>query len=201
MWDWDAEQAAKKKSAPKPAGAWLGGGVGGLIGVVIVARLVLLVLHSGHSGETTGHPFSLGGAAPAQQTEGPSEEELERVAGILLDQGMTPRNPNAQNLGPTETLVLADADNELHLTPGAVTVFNAPCFGGPLIAIRLTATVTEGSPTWETTDFKLLDNDNHELRLLTQCATANELDFPATAARWLVYAPGDGPPEARWRLS
>jgi hypothetical protein len=80
-------------------------------------------------------------------------------------------------------------------------VRNEPCSGGPLLVIPLTTTVTEGSPTWDATAFKLLDADNHEVQQLTQCATDGELAFPATAPRWLVYAPDGDTPEARWRLS
>jgi hypothetical protein len=198
MWDWDAEPAAEKKPASKPVGAWLGGGAGALIVALVVARLVLLAFHSG---EATGHPLSLGGAVRAQQTEGPSEEQLEQAAGLLLGPGMTPANPDAQNLGPTETLVLVDHDDELHLTPGALVVRNEPCYGGPLLTIALTATATKGSPIWDATAFELLDADNRDVRLLTQCATDGELAFPATTPRWLLYTPDGGAPQARWRLS
>ena len=198
MWDWDAEPAAKKKPASKPVGAWLGGGAGGLIVALVVTRLVLLAIHSG---EATSHPSSLRGAVPGQQTDGPSQEQLEQAASQLLGQGLTPDNPDAQNLGPAETLVLADPDDELHLTPGTPTVRNQPCYSGPLLAIPLTATVTKGSPSWAATAFWLIDTDNRRVQLLTQCTTEGELAFPATTARWLIYSPDGGAPQARWRLS
>jgi hypothetical protein len=176
----------------------LGGGAGGLIVALVVARLALLVIHSG---EATSHPSSLGGAVPAQQTDGPSEEQLEQAAGLLLGHGMTPQNPDAQNLGPTETLVLVDPDDELRLTPGTPAVRNEPCYSGPLLTIPLTATATRGSPNWDSTAFKLLDTDNRKVQLLTQCTTDGDLAFPATTARWLIYTPDGGTPQARWRLS
>jgi hypothetical protein len=162
----------------------LGGGAGGLIVALVVARLALLVIHSG---EATSHPSSLGGAVPAQQTDGPSEEQLEQAAGLLLGHGMTPQNPDAQNLGPTETLVLVDPDDELRLTPGTPAVRNEPCYSGPLLTIPLTATATRGSPNWDSTAFKLLDTDNRKVQLLTQCTIDGDLAFPATTARWLIY--------------
>jgi hypothetical protein len=198
MWDWDAEPAAKKKPTSRPHRTWWGSGAGALIVALVLARLVLSAFHSG---ATTGHPSALGGAAPAKHTDGPSEEQLEQVAGLLLGQGMTPRNPDAQNLGPVETLVLADPDDELHVTPGTAAVRSEPCYSGPLLTIPLTATVTRGAPDWSTTAFALLDTDNREVPLLTQCATGSELAFPAVAAKWLTYTPKGSAPLARWRLS
>jgi hypothetical protein len=210
MWDWDAEPAAKKKPAPPPVPAWSGaaGGkkpapppvrawLGAATGLIVALVVAWLVLPTIRSAEATGHL----GAVPAEQTDGPSEEQLEQAAGLLLGHGMTPENPDAQNLGPAETLVLVDPDDELHLTPGAPTVRNEPCFGGPLLAIPLTATATKGSPVWDTSAFKLLDADNHEAQPLTQCTTGGELAFPAITPRWLLYAPDGGTPQARWRLS
>ncbi|MEU7905073.1 hypothetical protein [Actinoplanes sp. NPDC049118] len=203
MWDWDAEQVAKKEPV-RPARTWAAGGIGILIAALFLGWLTIGLLVGRDVTRATG-------GSPAAGDRPLDDEQVREAAGILSGAGLRARNPNALGLSSAETLEVVDADGEMRLTPGTVGTRNDACSQAPLVTVALTVSATQGSMTWDPAAFQLVGPDGHGEPVLAGCSGAPvtlaegqrltvELPFAAAAPAWLVYAP-DGPALGRWRLS
>ncbi|MET0416806.1 MAG: hypothetical protein ABW022_12385 [Actinoplanes sp.] len=199
MQDWNAEQEQHRARTARPYGKVSLGSVLALVVLLLLVALACGVVLRGMAGPSWTAPAP--GAA--------SSEEAVVQAEILFGSGLSAANPDATNLSPGQTAVLRNANTEVEVTPGRVSVAaTGTCASGPLLTVELTVERMRGTAVVSVADFFLRADDGSALPAAAPCSTGfldaapkRSLVFAAAEAGRLLYGPDPAAPIAVWRLS
>jgi hypothetical protein len=191
--DWDVEP---ERPAVKVRPVHLGVALAGVVGVVLFLVVVGVGLRAAR------HPVTFAVPEGSAETASVSPEDqaaAEEAARILLGGGLIAVGPNRGHLGAHETARLRDADTEVRVTPGRVTLGSDACAPGPLLTVELT--VEGDTAAVGPADFYLISPDGVAVEPEPACSDdVRRLVFATSEPGRLAYGPDRAAPGAAWDL-